>query len=62
MYQPRRGNAKLINGNGARLNTTMKQALGSPQKGDRIIIDNIWATAPKVGRKRLPTGIILTVK
>ncbi|MEA3497394.1 MAG: gliding motility protein GldM [Bacteroidota bacterium] len=62
VYQPRRGNAKLLNGNGARLSSAMKQALGSPQKGDRIIIDNIWATAPKVGRKRLPTGIILTVK
>ncbi len=62
IYQPKRGEAKMVKGNGARLSRQMKSYLSNPQKGDRILIDNIYASAPKVGQKRLGSSIVLTVK
>ncbi len=62
IYQPKRGEARIVNGKGPRLTSQMRSLLSSPQRGDRIIIDNIYASAPGVGQKRLGSSIVLTVK
>lgn len=60
-YVPRRGNMKEDDGNGPRLSGKMKSWLSNVSKGDRIIIDQIYARGPD-GEKRLPNGITLTIQ
>lgn len=60
IYKPRVGDAKIYEGNGPNLTGPMNAAKANPQKGDLIIIDNIDVIGPD-GRKRLTTGISLSV-
>ncbi|MFC2114288.1 gliding motility protein GldM [Bacteroidota bacterium] len=62
VFQPKKGNANPQSSNGPSLTQAMKSTLSSPQKGDMIIIANVWASAPGLGNKQLPGSIVLTVK
>ncbi|MEA3496400.1 MAG: GldM family protein [Bacteroidota bacterium] len=61
VYNRLEGNSSLINSRGSCLSEKTKELLASsePQKGDRIIIDNIYAETPNKGEVRIPSIIIL---
>lgn len=66
VYAPLKGQAKFAKATGAALTTEMKSYLGAPNKGDRIIVTNIFAvpfgsSVVQAIEKRVP-DLVLTVK
>ncbi len=61
VYQPKNGNAKFESVNGPRLNSRVQNLLSNPSPGDQILVTNIDVKGPD-GKKRLPSGIVLTVE
>jgi gliding motility-associated protein GldM len=64
VYKPARGQGQMLEANNARLTPGMKGLLGNPNKGDMIIITNIYAKSnvPGARSKQISGNIVLTVK
>jgi gliding motility-associated protein GldM len=62
VYVPKKGNAQFYEATSPALSQQMKQAIGSPAKGDLILITDIYASFPGSSDIRLPTALTLTVR
>lgn len=57
IFAPKRGEAKVVRGNGPIITGTMKGIIQKARKGDRILVDKIRAVGPGGNRTLLPIMI-----
>lgn len=57
IFAPKRGEAKMVRGNGSAISGSMKGIIQKARKGDRILVDKIRATGPGGTRTLLPLMI-----
>lgn len=62
IYNPVNGKPKIYESNGPSLTQQMKSSLSNPQKGDQVIITNIWYDATGLKERCINGSIVITVK